>query len=133
MKKEFPHKAGDIITIYADWENELDPIGTAKLVELHSLGRSFILEDTYPESEQIVYNYQEWKIGEINPISKEIEHDETHPLFLHFWFHPVTYKVRYIDTIGIANSTEDVEEDDELTYLRLSKDKFLSINDKEIY
>ncbi len=59
MKLQFPYKEGDIITVYGDWENELNPIGTAKLVELHSLGRSFILEDTYPEVEQIVYNYQE--------------------------------------------------------------------------
>jgi hypothetical protein len=59
MKLEFPYKEGDIITIFANWEEETTPIGTAKLVELHKLGRSFILEDTYPESEQIVYNFQE--------------------------------------------------------------------------
>lgn len=60
MKFNFPHKEGDYVTIYKDWENEKDIIGTAQLVKRHSLGRSFILEDTYPEAEQIVYNYEVW-------------------------------------------------------------------------
>lgn len=58
MKIEFPNKEGDEIIIYQDWENQETVLGTAKLVGLHQLGRSFILIDTYPESEQIVYNYQ---------------------------------------------------------------------------
>lgn len=59
MKLNFPYKEGDIVTIYKDWENEKDIIGTARLVKMISLGRSFILEDIYPEENQIVYNWQE--------------------------------------------------------------------------
>jgi hypothetical protein len=58
MKKEFPYKQGDIITIYEDWEHELKPLGPARLVNFHSYGRSFILEEMLPEDTQIVYNYE---------------------------------------------------------------------------
>lgn len=59
MKVGFPYKKGDIIPIYDDWETQNNIIGTAKLVSFVRHGRSFILEDTYPESDQIVYNYDE--------------------------------------------------------------------------
>jgi hypothetical protein len=59
MKFNFPHKEGDIVPIYKNWENETEQIGTAKLVKFHKQGRSFILEDTYPEESQVVYNWQE--------------------------------------------------------------------------
>lgn len=59
MKLTFPYKEGDIITIYQDWENEKDPIGTAKLVKRTKFGRSFILKEMMPETSQEVYNYEE--------------------------------------------------------------------------
>lgn len=59
MKLEFPYTEGDNVTIFSDWENEMTPIGTAKLIQKVRDGRSFILEDTYPEKDQTVYNYQE--------------------------------------------------------------------------
>lgn len=42
------------------------------------------------------------------------------------------HKIRYVDTIGIANSTEDTEYEEELPE-RLVKDKFLEFEGKEIY
>lgn len=124
MKLNFPFKAGDRITIYQDWEMEEYPIGTAKLVELHSLGRSFILEDTYPEIDQVVYNYQEWKIDEFTPINE----DNTISLGGDF---AQIQKIRYIDTIGIANAAEDVESD--YTYELPMRDSFIKVNEIEIY
>jgi len=59
MRIGFPYTVGDIIPIYDDWESQNEIIGTAKLVKFIRHGRSFILEDTYPEADQIVYNYDE--------------------------------------------------------------------------
>lgn len=59
MKVGFPYKEGDVIPIYEDWETQDKIIGTAKLVSFIQHGRSFILEDIYPETDQIVYNYDE--------------------------------------------------------------------------
>lgn len=69
MKVGFPFKVGDEIPIYNNWETQDKIIGTARLVQFVRHGRSFILEDTYPESDQIVYNYDEWSIQDlkINP------------------------------------------------------------------
>jgi hypothetical protein len=41
-------------------------------------------------------------------------------------------KIRYIDTIGIANSTVD-DEDSEYEPLNLPIDRFLEVNGKQIY
>lgn len=122
MKKEFPYKPNDIVTIYSDWENEKNPIGTAKLVRLHKQGRTFILEDMYPEDTQIVYNWQEWVVDFLPMIL------DTGDVILP---HYSVEKIRYIDTIGIANSADDDWEPGE--YEKLDKDKFLSFNGKEIY
>ncbi len=62
MKQVDPNKVGDVVNIYDDWENELSLMGSAKLRELHKTGRSFILKETLPEIEQIVYNYNEWLV-----------------------------------------------------------------------
>ena len=51
MKLEFPYKEGDIVTIFDDYEQNTKVLGTAKLIKLISLGRSFILEDMYPQSQ----------------------------------------------------------------------------------
>jgi len=59
MKLICPHKEGDIVDVYFDWENQRQLMGSARLRELHRSGRSFILEETMPEIEQIVYNYNE--------------------------------------------------------------------------
>lgn len=116
MKLEFPHKEGDIVTICDDYEHNSKVLGTAKLVKLISLGRSFILEDMYPEDTQLVYNYQEWLVEWLTP-EKFIKRSK--------------HKIRYLDTIGIANSTEDTPKDDELELLM--KDTFIKINGIEVY
>lgn len=125
MKLEFPYKPGDIITIYADWEKEESPIGTARLVSLHKQGRTFILEDTYPEESQVVYNYQEWKISDIIPLGKTV------PAALAESYFYNTYKVRYVDTIGIANSADDEESETEQKNLPI--DSFIEIFGIQIY
>ena len=120
MKREFPYKPGDEITIYADWENERLPIGTAKLVSFHRQGRTFILEDMYPEDTQIVYNWQEWLVL-LPPIN----------LLIDSWRKRIC-KIRYIDTIGISNS----EDDDYYTKEELDKmvkDSFLEFSGIQIY
>lgn len=146
MKKEFPYKPNDIVTIYADWENERSPIGTAKLVSFHKQGRTFILEDMYPEDTQIVYNWQEWLvefperiignpfrdgIGKIRyytpsgiPSMSEGSPKYSLP-------RQEVRRIRYIDAIGIANSADDDWEPGE--YEQLEKDRFLAFNGKEIY
>lgn len=116
MKLDFPHKVGDIVPIYKDWENEQELLGTAELVELHRQGRSFILEDTYPEADQIVYNYQEWLVEWPMPEK----------------FMKRSYeKIRYVDTIGIANSSDDEDYDTDLD--KLPKDSFLKWQGVEIF
>ena len=59
MKIENPYKVGDTVDIFYDWENESELMGTARLRTLHKSGRSFILTETMPETQQIVYNYDE--------------------------------------------------------------------------
>ena len=59
MVLDFPYKENDVIIIYDNWELQDKKKGAAKLIKFIKQGRSFILEDTYPEAEQVVYNYQE--------------------------------------------------------------------------
>lgn len=122
MKLDFPHKVGDIIPIYKDWENEQELLGTAKLVRFHRQGRSFILEDTYPEVDQIVYNYQEWEVSWTKP--SNYPDNCNYSKF-------TTEKIRYVDTIGIANSSDDEDYDAELD--KLPKDSFLKWQGVEIF
>lgn len=140
MKLEFPYKPGDEITIYADWENEKSPIGTAKLVSFHRQGRTFILEDMYPEDTQIVYNWQEWIIESKGLLKKRITIEENiiHKTDFNFISFDSTdgtvkylKKIRYIDTIGIANSADDEEWEKEFD--KLVKDSFLEVNGIQIY
>ena len=125
MKVEFPHKPGDVVTIYADWENEKSPIGTAKLVSFHRQGRTFILEDMYPEDTQIVYNWQEWKVELLKTVSGSIVGNQKRKLYL-------IRKIRYVDTIGISNSADDDEYVKE-EIDKLIKDSFLEFNGIQIY
>ncbi len=119
MKYEFPYKAGDIINVYQDYQNENSKlIGTAKLIRFRKLGRSFILEDTMPELEQVVYNYQEWYIEWENLIDKSYKHQKH-------------AKVKYLDTVGLSNSIED--EMPIYEYEKLMPDSFLTVNGIEIY
>lgn len=99
MKKEFPHEEGDLLTIYKDWERQEGILGTARLRKFHKAGRSFILEEMLPESSQIVYNYQEWLVDWI------LVDYETAKRAIFTFEKPV--KIRYIDTIGLANSSDD--------------------------
>lgn len=110
MKYPFPYKEGDTLMIYDDWENELLPLGTATLIEQVSVGRSFILSEIMPESSQIVYNYETWLV-DLNGTKQK-------------------RKIRFVDTIGIANSADD-EINDEID--KLFKDSFLEINGIQIY
>jgi len=119
MKVGFPFKEGDEIPIYKDWESQDEIIGTAKLVRFIRHGRSFILEDTYPEQDQIVYNYDEWRVelpcAALNQVGKKI-----------------SLKIRFIDTIGLSNSADDEDYDPEQDP-RLPKDSFLTINGISCY
>lgn len=99
MKQTFPHKEGDTLTIYKDWEHESEVLGTARLKKFHKAGRSFILEEMLPESKQIVYSYQEWYVDWIMISFQEAKKN------LFIFEKPV--KIRYIDTIGLSNSAED--------------------------
>lgn len=59
MKQSDPNKVGDVINVYYEWEEEQSLMGSARLREVHKPGRSFILSETLPEIQQIVYNYNE--------------------------------------------------------------------------
>lgn len=59
MKYDFPYKEGDTVPLFKDYQKELEYIGAAKLVSFHGFGRSFILEEVMPETDQKVYSYQE--------------------------------------------------------------------------
>lgn len=116
MKSDFPYKEGDLVEIFSDYENNLVSKGTAKLVKFNKLGRSFILEETMPESEQIVHNYQEWLVEWPMP-------DKFTKMSVE--------KIRFVDTIGIANSA--VEEDYDAELEKLPKDTFITIHGIEVY
>lgn len=115
MKYTFPYKSGDSITIYKDFENNKDPIGTAELVKLHALGRSFILKDDPTEKGQETFNYETWIVKwPTNNLTKQ--------------------NIRYLDTVGIANSAPDDEDREwEQKISLLPKDKFLMVEGIEIY
>lgn len=126
MKLTFPHGEGDLITIYQDWENEKDPIGTAKLVKRTKFGRSFILKEMMPETSQEVFNYEEWIV--------EWPEDPDPPMFPYL-SGPVqtVQKIRYMDMIGISNSKDDEEYEDDEAVKKLQVDKFISIHNIEVY
>lgn len=105
MKKDFPYKEGDTVLLYLDYQNERGLIGAAELVKFHRFGRSFILVETMPESEQEVYNYQEW-----------ITTHSDKP-----------YKIRFLECIGLTNSSDDDEyftEEEECKII----DSFIEVN-----
>lgn len=112
MVYEFPYKAGDIVPYYVDWETQTTEEGTAQLLRFVTQGRSFILEDVYPEVEQEVFNYQTWVV---------LKDDKE-----------ILYNVRYLDTLGISNSATDEENDDKI-FNQLPKDSFLEFNGIQIY
>lgn len=105
MKYDFPYKKGDTITLYKDYQTKGVVKGAAELVRFHKFGRSFILEEMMPETEQLVYNYQEW----ITTLD-----DKPH-------------KISYLETIGITNSASDEEYDDDFNS-KLIEDRFIEIN-----
>lgn len=109
MIHQFPHKEGDVVKIFKDYQNNLNQIGTAKLVKFHKTGRSFILEDTLPEKAQKVYNFQEWFVDWIDNPENYIT---TKP-----------YKIRYQEVTGLSNSSHEEEEDDFISKALI--DKFL--------
>lgn len=102
MKQTFPYKEGDEIIVYKNWEHQEGILGTARLRKFHKAGRSFILEEMLPESTQIVYNYQEWFVDWI------LVDYETAKRAVFIFEKPV--KIRYIDTIGLANSSDDTSD-----------------------
>lgn len=110
MKLDFPYKQGDIVEIFEDYQQNLNSLGEVKLLKFENHGRTFILEEIMPETEQIVYSYQVWTVQKEGNNFK--------------------HKIRYIDTIGIANSEDDETDSDSKN---LPKDSFLMINDKEIF
>ena len=96
MKYHDPNRVGDIVNVYYDYESEKYLMGSARLRALHSEGRSFILEETMPEIEQKVYNYNTWIV---DWILVDYEMVTKYP----FRFtRPVN--IRYLDAIGITNS-----------------------------
>lgn len=95
MKLDFPHKQGDKVLIFQDWENNLKPMGTAELVKFHRLGRTYILKEMRPESSQEVYSYQEWYVKPEDPMESMFTYDSNRPV-----------KIRYLAYIGLAPSDE---------------------------
>ena len=109
MKLDFPYEVGDEVNLYEDYQTETILKGSAKLVSFHGFGRSFILCEQMPETTQIVYNYQEW-ITDLD--------DKPH-------------KIRYLDMVGITNSTSD--EEYEKPSAKVLEDNFIIINGIECF
>lgn len=121
MKVGFPYKEGDIIPIYSNWESQDKIIGTAKLVKFIRHGRSFILEDTYPEGEQVVYNYDEWLVHWPTEGCEGLNWKKC------FDEYETIEKIRFVDTVGLTNSADDEDYDPE-SDPKLPKDSFIQIN-----
>ena len=109
--RKFPYKKGDLVTIYEDWQNNVTPLGAARLIRKYKSGCTFILTEMLPESSQIVYSYQEWVVEGENI--------------------PRVVKIRYLHNIGLTPSTIDKDPEDYNN--RLTKDSFIIINGIEIY
>lgn len=62
MKSISTYNTGDVISIYADYERNQNYIGTARLKDYFKSGRTFILEESYNEIDQIVYSYEYWHV-----------------------------------------------------------------------
>lgn len=110
MQFKFPYKEGDIVEIYKDYQTCNTKIGTARLVKPHKLGRSFILKEMMPEKFQKTYSYQEWYIDWVdNPLN---------------YLSNKPYKIRFLESIGIVNSADDVIEEDDSPDDKVLKDNF---------
>lgn len=111
---KFPYKEGEWVIIYEDWQNEVNPLGIARLIRKYKSGYTFILKEMMPESSQIVYNYESW-IVELEDGRESI------------------IKIRYVERIGITPAHLYPEEDEGDVALRSLVDSFIVINGKEIF
>lgn len=111
-------KEGSLVTIYKDYQNEKEPMGVAKLVQLTKIGYPFILEEQN-EHQQETYSTQYWKVEWIEKISDTINPERN------------IYPIRILENIGLtmtSTTKDDTSNDDNLLL-----DKFLSVDGVEIY
>jgi hypothetical protein len=106
-KNKFPYRKGSIIEIFIDYQTCRVYEGMGRLLKLVSNGLPFILEETKKSDEQIVYSYQVWLV--------DIDGFRTHR------------KIRYVRGIGDYASLSEER------VSPLPKDKFIKINNKEVY
>lgn len=113
---KFPHKKGDEVIIYNDWQTQSEALGTARLIRKYKSGSTFILKEMLPESSQIVYNYEEWVVQMPSRKLSKVEG---------------IIKIRYLYNIGLTPSEQVGDIDGPTT--KLAPDTFISFNGKEIY
>ena len=113
--------------IYLDWQHNAHLLGEAKLVKKLKNGRTFILDDVdengipIPESQQVVYTYETWWVEFIDLTSLG-ERYVSNPEFY-------VANIRKLYLIGIATAKD---QKDEWSW-HGRQDKFLIVNDKEIF
>ena len=143
------------ITIFEDWENEKDIIGTVCLIKKVRNGLPFILKDTeiikVPKKETFhstdffrwsdeekslgickVYNYERWVCKMIKPVKQNYAKNGIY-----------TFNIRYMEGIYevskiFSQYNKDDDEEDETSYKDLWKnknlmDEFISVNGEQIY
>ncbi len=106
-RNKFPYKKGSNIEIYVDYQTCRNFEGMGRLLKLVSNGLPFILDEARKSDEQIVYSYQVWLV--------DIDGFRTHR------------KIRFVRGIGDYASLSEERASP------LPKDRFLSVNKKEVF
>lgn len=153
LKKEL--SKNNFITVFEDWENEKEIIGTICLIKKIKNGLPFILKDTetvkVPKKETFhstdffkwsdeekslgickVYNYERWLCKMIKPIKKNYAKNTLY-----------TFNIRYLegaydDSKIFSQYNKNDDEEDEKSYKELWKnknliDEFVSVDGEQIY
>ena len=152
-------KENQLITIYKDWENEKEVIGTGRLIKFKKKGLPFILKDTdiikQPntlsfhgqvitewEEKEInlsvyrIYNYERWDVKIIKSQIPFYKIGNTYSLNIRYFVDSATDK----EYFKIINENEDLtEEQEEEKYIseciskNLPIDRFLTYGGIQIY
>lgn len=153
MSKNF-FKSNDLVTVFSDWENQKEIIGTVLLIKRIKKGLPFILKDTqivkvpkkqsfhgtdffnWTEEEKTLskcnqYNYEKWLCKVITSENEKYNVNEVY-----------TFNLRYLEGFledsQIFSNCKDDETDDENVYKEQWKnknliDEFIKVNGEEIY
>lgn len=145
----------NLVTVFKDWENQKDIIGTVMLVKKLKTGLPFILKDSttikiprkesyhgtdffnWTDEEKIlgscnVYNYEKWLCKIIKSNDKSFAPNELHNFNLRF------LEGNFEDHEIFSKYNKEDEEDTEINYREKWQnknliDEFIAVNGEEIY